>query len=47
MQPITLSQAVQKIRLEKYEQKQKFTEVQLHLEARKRYPHLKQPRKQK
>ncbi len=40
---MTLEQAVKTIRLEKLERKEKFSETQLHLEARKRYPYLKEP----
>jgi hypothetical protein len=42
---LTLSQAVATIRLEKLTRKQKFSEKDLFLEARKRYPHLKEPSK--
>ncbi|MGL4609256.1 MAG: hypothetical protein ACRCYY_06150 [Trueperaceae bacterium] len=47
MQHLTLTEAVRKIRLEKLERKETFTETQLHLEARKRYPHLKQAGRKK
>jgi hypothetical protein len=43
---VTLSEVVSQIRREKFARGEKFDEIDLHLLARKRHPHLKAPSKQ-